>query len=223
MTDAPAPQISLPGTASPLRRFTLAAVLLALLGVLFAPFFVDPIDHTSPRAANGVVSFERYGPLNAPVNLAGDWRLTWLTPPAPGAVVPVPVPGDWSGPHPGGPTLPYLGTGAYHLRIQGLRPGRYVLFIAHGFHAIEVSLNGHVVSRVGVLGLSAATSRSVHRSKAITFESDGSDLDLTIDVASFQHREAGLGTIPVLGLEDPMSRWIALDWVQGLEIGRAHV
>ena len=53
-----------------------------------------------------------------------------------------PVPGDWLGPHPGGPTLPALGTASYRLRVEGLRPGRYILYLSHGFHAATVAVNG---------------------------------------------------------------------------------
>ena len=59
------------------RRVAFAVLVLGLLSLLILPFFVDLIARDAPRARNGVVNFAQWGPLKAPVPLAGDWTLTW--------------------------------------------------------------------------------------------------------------------------------------------------
>src|ERR1700744_6383160 len=71
--------------AAPLRRFALAALLLALLIGLYAPFFIDPIDRHGPLARGGEVNFATWGPLKAAVELKGQWNMVWRSAPAPGA------------------------------------------------------------------------------------------------------------------------------------------
>jgi adenylate cyclase len=214
--DAASPTAAQTTAPSPLRNFAFGLVVLALLGALCAPFFIDDIAHDAPLARAGVVSFAHWGPLSAPVELKGQWRLVWRTAPAPGAELLVPVPGDWAGPHPGGPTLPAMGAASYQLKIRDLPVGHYTLYARQGFFASAIVVNGRTLSQQGVLGLTAATSRATHRSQEVSFESDGTDVDLSIDIANFHHRESGLGTIPVLGQSDAMSRWTALKWLQGL-------
>ena len=42
---------------SPHRRFVFAVVVLGLLCVLCAPFFIDLVDHDAPVARDGVVDY----------------------------------------------------------------------------------------------------------------------------------------------------------------------
>ena len=91
MTADPAPQNDpLRPAASQARRFVFAVLLLALLTGLCSPFFIDPIANGAPKARGGEISYAKWGPLKAPVRLAGDWRLVWRTAPAPGAVITAP-------------------------------------------------------------------------------------------------------------------------------------
>src|SRR3954471_22226640 len=109
MTAEAAPQSeTYRSAASTGRRFVFALVLLALLAGICAPFFVDPVAHDAPKARGGVVDYSQWGPLSAPVELKGDWRLVWRSAPLAGARVLSPVPGDWAGAHAGGATLPSL-------------------------------------------------------------------------------------------------------------------
>ena len=203
-------------SASPVRRFASAALLLLLLAGLCAPFFIDPVARNAPLARDGVVSYVGWGRLNAPVALKGDWRLVWLTAPAPGANLMVHIPGGWTGPHPGGPTLPEIGAASYQLKLQGLPAGRYTLSLRQAFTARRVFVNGRLLAERGVFGLTPETSRSVHRSQDITIDADGSDIDLRMDVAALHHRDSGFSDAPILGEADGMDRWIALSWLQGL-------
>jgi adenylate cyclase len=187
---------------------------MALLAALCAPFFIDLVAHDAPRARGGVMDYARWGPLNAPVQLKGDWRLVWRTAPLAGTTLPIYVPGEWSGARRGGPTLPENGVASYELTIRGLRAGRYTLYVTQMFNATRVIVNGRILSSRGVFGMTPATTRDMHRSQEVTFDADGRDLDLRIDLATFHHRDNGLKTAPVLGLSDPMSRWISLDWMQ---------
>ena len=203
-------------SASPARRFASAALLLLLLAGLCAPFFIDPVARNAPLARDGVVSYVGWGRLDAPVALKGDWRLVWLTAPAPGANLMVHIPGGWTGPHPGGPTLPEIGAASYQLKLQGLPAGRYTLSLRQAFTARRVFVNGRLLAERGVFGLTPETSRSVHRSQDITIDADGSDIDLRMDVAALHHRDSGFSDAPILGEADGMDRWIALSWLQGL-------
>ena len=202
--------------ASPARRFVFAVILLTLLAGLCSPFFIDPVASGAPQARDGVISYAHWGPLSAPVRMAGDWRMVWRTAPSPGATIIQRVPGDWAGPHPGGPTLPVLGAASYQLKVQGLPAGHYVLYAGQGFHAIRVLMNGRPLAERGTVALTSAGSRSVHRALEAAFDADGSDLELQLDVASFHHHDNGLKAAPILGTADAMSRWIALDWLKSL-------
>ncbi len=214
--DAASPGIAPRPTPSPLRNFAFAFVVLALLGALCTPFFIDLVARDAPQARGGVINFTGWGPLSAPVALKGEWRLDWRSPPAPGVTLPMRVPGEWVGARAGAARLPELGFGSYHLALRALPAGRYTLYLRQGFHATGVFLNGRLLSERGVLGATAATTRATHRAQELTFDADGSDIDLRIDIANFHHHEGGLSTAPILGLPDAMSRWIALDWLQGL-------
>ena len=200
--------------ASPARRLIFAAILVALLAGLCSPFFIDSIDHAAPQARGGVVTFARSGPTTAPVELKGDWRLTWLTGPAPGATWTAPVPGDWVGS--GGPAVPALGAAAYDLTVKGLRPGRYTLYVRQGFHAVQVSVNGRMLSERGRVALTPDAAIDSHRAQEVAFDADGSDVSLRIAIATFHHHESGFATAPILGGSEAMSRWIALDWLQSI-------
>ena len=199
---------------SPARRVTFAAVILALLFALCAPFFIDFVAHDAPQARAGVMDYTRWGPLSAPVELKGEWRLVWRSPPATGAALLLRVPGEWAGAHAGGPTLPVTGAASYELTIRGLRAGRYTLQLGKMFNASRVIVNGRTLSERGRFGLTSAAARDLHRTQEVAIDTDGSDVNLRIDLAIFHHHDNGLKGSPVLGLSDPMSRWIALDWMQ---------
>jgi adenylate cyclase len=217
MTAETAPQMERAKPAlSPLRRFSLAALLLILLAGLCAPFFVDPIAHNAPKARGGVVDYAAWGPLTRPVGLEGQWRLTWRTAPAPGATLMAPVPAEWAGLRAGAATLPESGTGSYQLTIHGLAAGRYELFAGPFFGATRIRINGRTLQEGGVLGATSATTKDLHRAQEVTFETDGSDVELEYDVASFHHHDNGLGSAPILGLSEAMNRWVALDWLKSL-------
>ena len=191
---------------------------MALLCALCAPFFIDTRDHNAPDAQRGSVSYATWGSLDRPVSLEGEWRLVWQSGPVPGAEAFVPVPREWKGIKAGGVTLPDLGAASYHLTIRDLAPGRYTLFVPRFFGSSRVLLNGQVVSERGRYGLTAATSSAADRSQDVSFETDGTDIDLRIDLATFQHRDNGLGEAPVLGLAEPMARWSAMVWLQNFMV-----
>ena len=202
--------------ASPARRLVSGIFLLLLLAGLCSPFFIDPVAHDAPAARAGLVSFAQRGPLSAPVELRGEWRIVWRSAPAPGMTLMGAVPGDWAGARAGGLILPNLGAASYQLKVQGLRAGRYILHVRQGFHAARVLVNGRILSERGVVASVPSLARDLHRAQDVAFDTDGSDVDLSIDIATFHHRESGLATAPVLGLSDGMDRWIGLNWLQGL-------
>src|SRR6185503_6081264 len=82
------------------------------------------------------------------------------------------------------------------------------------FMASRVAANGLVVSEAGRVGDVAAASAAEVRSHDIPLTLTGPDLDLRIDLSTFQHRDNGLENPPLLGLARPMERWIALEWAR---------
>ena len=181
---------------------------------MVAPYFRDTLDSRAGRVEHGVLDLTRHGPLNRPVELNGQWRLTWLggPGPAPGTTGWAEAPGLWEGLDFAGTKLPQQGRARYSLQLRGLVPGRYVLHVPAVYAATRVTLDGREVSQRGVLGDSATATRYVHRAHLITFEHPGGPLDLAIDLASWLHWDNGLEQVPVLGLAEPMQDWIASKW-----------
>nr|MBA3896555.1 hypothetical protein [Sphingomonadaceae bacterium] len=85
-----------PDLAAHLRRLGFGFGMLLLLCLLVAPFFFERVASGAPRAVGGVVDYRGWGPLDRPVELAGDWRFEWHG--APGiAPFTKHVPGTWAG------------------------------------------------------------------------------------------------------------------------------
>lgn len=201
------------------RRLIFALSALALLCLLCAPVFVDLVDHEAPQARGGAIDYTAYGPLDRPVGLSGEWRITWRSsgpgqPPA-GTRGLIRVPGPWAGQSVPGATLPERGAVAYGLTLRGLQPGRYMLHVPQLYEAVRVRLDGKVVSERGVFGGDRQAVRYEVRSQDIVFETAGGDLELTLELASFLHRDTGVETAPALGLVEPMNRWTMLSWLRG--------
>ena len=197
-------------------RVLYAVLVLGLMLVLCAPFFVDVIDRTAPKPRGGEVSYP--APLEAPVLLGGEWRVTWIggneAVPA-GAQATVRVPGPWAGARTSdGQRLPDSGVAGLGLTLRGLAPGRYTLHVPMIYGANRVWLNGRLAGSKGMIGADAAATHYQLRSHELTVVSDGSPLELRIDIASFHHRDTGIVDPPVFGPEEPMRRWIALEWVK---------
>ena len=200
------------------RRFLFAIGILAMLCLICAPLFADRLVTDGPRAHDGYVSFSAWKTWRGPVQLLGDWGLTWHAPafargPTPGEVMAVKVPGQWTGVRDrAGAALPQLGSATYQLTINGLKPGEYILFIPTVFHASRVWVNGELVSQMGQVGDTAATTQYLWRAHEIQFRSDGSDVHLAIDEAAFHHHSDGLEATPVLGPVQTMKTWLTLEW-----------
>jgi adenylate cyclase len=206
--------------ATQARRLGFGIIILLFLCLFTAPFYVNPIAKDAPSVKNGAISFEAAGALNRPVELNGNWSFLWrssLGSRAAGSVPPffVRMPGEWTDAKTSdGMSIPEQGRATYQLLIKGLQPGDYRLYVPLVYSATLVSLNGKPVSRQGRLGNNAATTEYTARSHDIFFRADGGDITLTIDVASFLHRDNGLETPPILGLAQPMQYWTALQWGQ---------
>ena len=196
---------------------SLAAVFV--LCALCAPLFVDTVDHSAPKARGGVLDLSRAGPLTRPIELGGVWTLVWRSGapgPAIGSARPAVVPGIWSDKGPDGTTLPSQGAGSYRLRLTGLRPGRYILYVPTVHAASRVAADGRVLSEWGVAGTSAAATQSTVRSHDVAIDVQASTLDLRLDISAYHERNSGIDGAPLFGLAKPMSRWITLHWLRGL-------
>lgn len=202
------------------RRLWFGILVLGLMLALCAPMFVDLIARSAPQPVAGEISYRDWGPLTAPVELNGQWRLTWLG----GGGVPagaeealVPVPGSWAGARTrGGRSLPGPGAASLRLTIRDLPPGRYTLHIPITYAADRVFIDGRLIEHRGTMGATAASTVYDLRSHEISFEKGGRPLALRVDLAAALHRDSGFADPPVFGLAEPMRRWIALEWIKDL-------
>ena len=82
------------------QRLAVGMLALFAMILLVVPLFEDPIDSRAPEAKAGVVDFSGYQRIDRPVQLTGQWRMTWFDPPL-GKNGPargfVGVPGQWTG------------------------------------------------------------------------------------------------------------------------------
>jgi adenylate cyclase len=202
------------------QRLWYGIIILALLCLFTAPFYVNPVAKDSPDIKQGVLSLEKWGALDQPIELSGDWTFLWRSAlgnqPA-GTLKPFPLrlPGEWTGAKtPDGGVIPPRGRATYQLVIKGLQPGSYRLYVPLVYSATQVSVNGIARSRHGILGMDAATTEYEARSHDVFFDTRGGDVTLNIDIASFLHRDNGIEIPPVLGLAQPMQYWTALQWGQ---------
>jgi adenylate cyclase len=199
-----------------LRRFLYGVLVLAMLAALCAPFFTELIAGNAPRVRNGVVDYRGWGPLDEPVEIAGDWAFTWRAGakgPPPGTRMEMRVPGLWEGAStPAGGTLPRSGLASYEATLIGVPAGAYLIHIPNIFAANQVWINGRLMSSRGRIGPTPETTRYSVRAHDIPFEAGGGPIRLRIDAAAFHHRDNGLEEPPVFGLDQPMRTWIALKW-----------
>ena len=91
-----------------------------------------------------------------------------------------------------------------------------MLFVPKIYAAERVLVNGHKVGETGTFGLTPQVSRYLGHGQEVVIDTDGSDLDLEIDLSTFHHRENGFPEPPILGLAAPMNHWILLDWIRSL-------
>ena len=212
--DAPTPM-----AASPLRRLLFGILVLGLLAALCGPLFVNLKAAGAPTARAGIVDYTRWGPLEAPVELSGQWRFTWLATTggaAPGTSSFLRVPGNWEGQTLAGARLPAEGVASYSLTLRGLQPGNHVLHVPIIFGANRISVDGRLVGERGRFGTDPAQVRHHYRSHEIPIEATGAPLSLRIDIATYKHRDNGIEAAPVLGLAAPMRTWVALQWAHAL-------
>ena len=184
--------------------------------LLCAPLFVDSVDRAAPKPVAGRLDFTAYGPLAAPVELSGQWRLVWLSgapgPPA-GTEQLVAAPGRWTNT---GRGLPSQGAASYRLTLTGLPAGRYVMYVPTIYSASRVSVNGRVLSERGVAGATGATTEQTVRAHDVTLDADGGPLELSLDVSTFGQWDNGVERPPIFGPATAMERWIALHWLRSM-------
>ena len=197
-------------------RLRFAIAVIAIMCLLMVPLFVESVDHAAPRPEAGRLDFTGYGAISAPVPLAGQWRLVWLSGapgPRAGTEQIVTAPGRWTDT---GKGLPGEGAGSYRLTITGLPEGRYILHVPTIYSASRVSANGRVLSERGVVGLTDATTEQTVRAHDVTIDADGGPLDLRLDISSFRQWDNGMENAPLFGPANVMERWIALHWLRSI-------
>jgi adenylate cyclase len=204
------------GPRSARDRLLVALLALAIMIAMVFPMFSNPIDFAAPPARDGVLDLTGFQGNGDPVQAVGTWRLVWLGPalrPTAQPVVPIQVPGLWTGHRlADGQVLPEAGHVRYELVLRGLAPGRYVMQLPVIWAGSRATLDGHELSRRGMIGDGPATTRYYLRAQQFAFDATGRDIVLGIEEAAFLHRENGMEEAPVFGSPDAMDRWLALKW-----------
>jgi adenylate cyclase len=213
------PERGAAGAYSYVRRQTLGALVLLLLCLLTAPFFLDNQASDSRPVINGQVDYRGYGQINRAIQLSGDWSFRWLSddPRVDPALAPpvMRVPGEWEGkPSSDGRPLPEQGRASYSATLTGLQPGTYGLYVPQIYAANRILIDGKSVSQRGVLGDSGATSRYFLRAHHLVFQVTGEPVRIEIEIAAYLHRDNGIDTPPMLALEPAMEYWRTIHWAQ---------
>jgi adenylate cyclase len=193
------------------RRFFYSLTVLALLTALCLPLMFDTTASGSPRAATGIIDFGRWGALDRPVELNGQWAIRLDEGAGAGRTGFAVVPGNWTD------SLPDWTDQArvtYSLEVTGLRDGSYVLYAPSLYGASEVRVDGHVMSRRGRIASPPSASTYHVRSHDIPLMVSGGRTRIDIELATGQHRDHGMESAPVIGLRDAMRDWTALKWAR---------
>lgn len=207
------------GTGDRALRALFALLAVGLLCLVCAPLFLNTIDRSAPQAKGGVINFSRFGSLDRPVPLRGEWKLVWRSGapgPPPGTERFTKVPGHWSDVGPDEASLPDEAAASYVLNIKGLNPGRYMLYIPTIHAASRVVANGEVLSEAGIAGVSAATTVPTVRAHDVLIDLKGDTLELRVDLSGYHQRNDGIEGAPLFGLAKPMNQWITLHWLRSL-------
>lgn len=194
-----------------LPRLGAAILLMIVLGALCAPFLMRPLASNAPQSRAGVVDFSDWDRLARPARLSGEWSFEWNSGQGVPEAMPntMRVPGEWDQ----GESLG-SGVATYTLVIRGLAPGTYALHIPLLYSATRVSVNGELVARHGAVGLTPETTVQNPRSRTIGFTSDGGPVRLSVQLASFHHRETGVISAPVLGSPAAIDQWLTWEAAQ---------
>lgn len=196
-----------------------ALIVLGLMLLLVAPFFVDRLASDAPKPIAGRLTFPAGATPGRPVALDGRWRLDWRgTDGRAVAGLSAPVPGNWEGlPLPGGAgVLPAGGTGRFSLTIDGLAPGRYRLYVPLVFGPYRVEVDGRPVGGFGRFAAPGTPAITEPRGLDVPITATGAPVRLAVTIGAGGHRDTGFSDPPVLGVEAAMQRWTALAWAKAL-------
>ena len=216
----PVPEPAAPPSA--FRRFLFALAVLLLLSLVCAPLYLNTLSTAGPAVRSGVATFDGQTDWRRAFALTGRWRLTWRAPdlasgPHAGEVAEVAVPGVWQGARTArGAALPAAGLARYDLTLRGLPPGGYTLFVPTISHASQVWIDGRLASTRGVVGATATATRYFWRPHQVSFDADGRDIHVAIDIAAFRHVSNGLEAAPVVGVAAVMEARSATLFAQQL-------
>ena len=192
------------------RRHLIALVRVMVVLAIFAPLYVDVVDHRAPQAVAGTLTFTSGSTLPRPIRLGGVWQARRLD--TGGGPFSLAVPGQWRGqPDATGTALPGQGIIRYSLTVRGLAPGTYVLYVPALYEATRISVDGRVVAGTGVIGHDGATTTYHLRASEATIVATGKDVAIALDIAAFHHRDTGIETAPVLGNSEAMRGWTAAE------------
>jgi adenylate cyclase len=204
------------------RQLWFSLLVLSLLCIFCAPFFVNQLDQAAPSAKAGVLDLSTRSGLERPVSLDGEWQFVWQSELGVKAKAEVPpdymrVPGVWEGQRSAaGPVYPQQGRAIYNLVISGLKPGTYRLYVPTLYTASTLSIDGRVRAIRGRVGDDAASTRYYWRAEDISFETTGAPVKLSIEMAAFLHRDSGFEISPILGNPESMQTLFAQRWMQEL-------
>ena len=141
--------------------------------------------------------------------LAGEWAFYWeaLLTPAEIAASSLPpiyvdVPDDWSEHDVPQAPLPPSGFATYQLTLHGLSPDQtYGLFLDGFSNAYRLWVDGRLISQAGQVGTSMATTLPLKLPQTAAFRPESDTTIITVQVANFHHRNAGMRNPILLGTQ----------------------
>jgi PAS domain S-box-containing protein len=199
----------------------LLAGFTAVLALLGAP---HPA-HGQPLARNGVLDLRGWDAVrDGPVELRGEWRITWGRFDSPGAkddgragTAPlIGVPGPWNALQVDGRSAGADGIATYALTVQCDRPQALALLVPSAHSAMRLYMNGELLAEQGRPDSDAALAEP---KLATTLAPLGANLRCPLEVvahlSNFSHRHGGMVRAPRLGDERELAarraRNLALD------------
>lgn len=161
---------------------------------------VAPVAQAAPQAVGGELDLRGWSPAaQEPVDLAGEWKLTWMQLEDPGAApgpstLPVVVPGAWTTvTDASGQALPGHGYATYHLTVH-LDPDLdepLALKLPTVNTAYRVYANGEDIGGAGVVGTTIEAMEPAYRPQILRLPSV-QRVDLVFHVSNFRYRHGGL-------------------------------
>ncbi len=185
-------------------------LIRVILGVCLLLPFISDEGHTQPSIERGVLDLSNYDfEKSGAIKLQGEWQFFWnelLPPEAPMRSAPelVPMPHLWHEYD----DLSSFGYATYRLKI--LLPDNYPKLAVHVpdvYTAYALYIDDQLISRNGVV----ATSKEEYSPFWLPLTEsigpfEGNEIDITLQIANFDHRRGGIKDPLIFGEEEKLKR-----------------